>query len=143
MNTTYLSGIITLRQNLQNIYWKLSIRRILWKFYLLTKKGLHFDTIEGFYIYNEETFNNQLNYKHDVCSKKYSYLLPIREDADTSPPYPYTFTHSLTPTIPPPSFSPHTSLPVTTFDRLAGDCIRQQRLQDDGRTFWILETVLL
>jgi len=38
---------------------------------------------------------------------------------------------------------PHTSLPVTTFDHLVDDYIRSQRQQDDGCTFWILDTVLL
>jgi hypothetical protein len=105
------------------------------------KKGLHFDTIEGFYIYNEETFNNQLNDKHAVCSKKIFIFITNKERRryiPTLPLYSFSFPHSLTPTIP-----PHTPLPVTPFDHLADDYIRHQRLQDDGCTFWILDTVLL
>jgi hypothetical protein len=109
------------------------------------KKGMQFDTIKGFYIYNEGTFNNELNVNILSVLKRYSRLLSIREDADTSPPYPYTFSHFL---IPHPYHStslvpPHTSLPVTTFDDLADDYIRPQRLQDNGCTFWIPDTVLL
>lgn len=50
--------------------------------------------------------------------------------------YPHAY-HSTSP------LPPHTPLPVTPFDHLADDYIRQQRLQDDGCTFWILGTVLL
>jgi hypothetical protein len=84
------------------------------------KKGLYFDTIEGFYIYNEETFNNQLNDKHAVCSKKILICITNKERRQyipTLPLYSFSFPHTLTPTIPPPPFPlilPYQSLPSTT-----------------------------
>lgn len=70
-------------------------------------KGMRFDTTEGFYIYKEGTYHNELNYKHNLCSKKtFKSIInkgKHRYNIPTLPLYIFSFSHSLTPTIPPPS----------------------------------------
>ena len=141
-NTTNLSGIITLRQNLHNVYRKMAmqlvIRRVLWKIYLLAKEVCILIAQKDFIFTRKEHFTMNLIINTLSVLKKHSKLLSIRE-TPTQYPHP-TLIHFLISSFPHPNHStslppPHTFLHLTT--------LQTTTLGRDGYTFWILFTVLL